>query len=56
MHKDSPGLNGQYAAFGWVTSGMEFVDQICANTQVEDRNGTVLAKNQPIIFSVRVVD
>lgn len=60
MHKDCTGpiykLDGNYAAFGWVTSGMEFVDQICANTQVEDRNGTVLAKNQPIIFSVRVVD
>lgn len=56
MHKDSMGLNGQYAAFGWVTSGMEFVDQICEDTQVEDRNGTVLAKNQPVIVSVRVVE
>ncbi len=55
MHKDYTGLNGQYAAFGWVTSGMEFVDQICEDTQVEDRNGTVLAKNQPVIVSIRVV-
>ena len=28
MHRDSPSLNGQYAAFGKVTSGMEYVDKI----------------------------
>ena len=28
MHQDSPSLNGQYAAFGKVTSGMEYVDKI----------------------------
>lgn len=55
MHKDYPSLNGSYAAFGWVTSGMEFVDAICEEAQVEDNNGTVLKKNQPVILSVRVV-
>lgn len=28
MHKESPSLNGQYAAFGKVISGMEYVDAI----------------------------
>ena len=28
MHKDSPHLDGQYAAFGEVVEGMETVDQI----------------------------
>lgn len=28
MHQDSPSLNGQYASFGKVTSGMEYVDKI----------------------------
>lgn len=28
MHKDSPHLDGQYAAFGKVTEGMEVVDEI----------------------------
>ena len=28
MHADSPHLDGQYAAFGKVTEGMEYVDQI----------------------------
>jgi peptidyl-prolyl cis-trans isomerase B (cyclophilin B) len=28
MHKDAPHLDGQYAAFGKVVSGMEVVDEI----------------------------
>ncbi len=30
MHADAPHLDGQYAAFGKVTSGMEVVDQIAS--------------------------
>ncbi|MFA7637289.1 MAG: peptidylprolyl isomerase [Monoglobales bacterium] len=30
MHKDSPHLDGQYAAFGKVTSGIEVVDEIAS--------------------------
>ena len=36
VHQDSTFLDGQYAAFGTVTSGMEVVDKICADTAVED--------------------
>lgn len=56
MHKDNPGLDGQYAAFGTVTKGMEVVDKICEDTQVEDENGTVSAENQPVIKSIKVID
>ncbi|MBR5188471.1 MAG: peptidylprolyl isomerase [Clostridia bacterium] len=56
MHKDATYLDGNYAAFGWVTSGMEVVDAICENTPVTDRNGTVSAANQPKITSIRIVD
>ena len=28
MHKDAPHLDGQYAAFGKVTEGMDVVDRI----------------------------
>lgn len=35
MHKDTESLNGQYAAFGKVTSGMEYVDAI-AETATEN--------------------
>lgn len=34
MHADTPSLDGQYAAFGKVTSGMEYVDAI-AETETE---------------------
>ncbi|MFI3168603.1 MAG: peptidylprolyl isomerase [Faecalibacterium sp.] len=30
MHKDAPHLDGQYAAFGKVVSGLEVVDEIAA--------------------------
>jgi len=52
VHEDSPHLDGQYAAFGHVTSGMEIVDKLAKNTPVEDINGTVKSENQPIIESI----
>lgn len=37
MHKDAPHLDGQYAAFGKVTSGMDVVDAIAAvDTDMQD--------------------
>ena len=55
MHEDAPHLDGQYAAFGRVLSGMEVVDAICANTPVTDYNGSVAKVNQPVITSVKVI-
>ena len=38
MHKDSPHLDGQYAAFGAVVEGIEVVDEIASvNTDFADR-------------------
>ena len=56
MHKDAPHLNGEYAAFGRVLSGMEVVDAICESTPVQDNNGTVLPANQPVIEYVKRID
>ena len=56
VHQDSPHLDGQYAAFGYVTDGMDVVDKICEDTKVEDNNGTVAKENQPVIERVEVVD
>ncbi len=56
VQQDSPHLNGEYAAFGHVTSGMEIVDAICSDVQVEDTNGTVLPENQPVITAIKVVE
>ena len=56
MHEDSPHLDGNYAAFGQVTSGIEIVDAICKNTPVQDGNGTVSAADQPVIKEIRIVE
>lgn len=56
VHKDSTFLDGQYAGFGKVTKGMEIVDKICEEIQVEDDNGTVLKENQPIIEKIQMLD
>lgn len=54
VHEDSPHLDGLYAAFGYVTSGIEVVDSICANTPVIDSNGTVKNGYQPKIKTVKI--
>lgn len=56
MHKTSTHLDGQYAAFGHVTSGMDIVDDLAENTPVSDSDGTVLKANQPVIESIKVID
>ena len=41
MHENSPHLDGQYAAFGKVTEGIEAVDRICeVRTDYNDRPKT----------------
>lgn len=55
MQEDNDSLNGQYAAFGHVTSGIEVVDAM-AQVPVEDSNGTVAKENQPVIESLTMVD
>lgn len=56
VHQDSTFLDGQYAAFGHVTDGMDVVDAICEAVPVQDNNGTVAAADQPVITAVTVVD
>lgn len=55
MHEDNLGLDGSYAAFGKVISGIEVVDKL-VKVKVEDDNGTVLSSNQPIIESIKVIE
>lgn len=51
MHEDAPHLDGQYAAFGKVTEGMDVVDRI-ANTKTNFADAPI----QPqIIDSIRFI-
>ena len=54
MHADGTHLDGQYAAFGHVTDGMDVVDAIAENTPTSD--GMVAKENQPVIESIVITD
>jgi len=51
-NESSSALDGDYAAFGKVISGIEVVDKIAEQTPVTDYNGTVSKSNQPVIKSI----
>ena len=56
MVADAPHLDGQYAAFGHVTSGQDIVDKIAADAQPLDSNGTIAPEDQPVITAIRIID
>lgn len=56
VQSDSTYLDGNYAAFGMVTNGMDVVDKVCKNVDVEDNNGTVALENQPVIEYIKVIE
>ena len=51
MHKDAPHLDGQYAAFGKVTKGIEVVDEI-ASVAVDFRDKPI---NNVVIKSIEIL-
>ena len=56
MHKDNTNLDGSYAAFGHVTSGMDVVDTIVKNTSTYgDDNGIVPVDKQPVIKYIKII-
>lgn len=56
VQTDSEFLDGDYAAFGKVTEGMDIVDQICKDATPTDSNGTIPAKEQPVIQTITILD
>ena len=53
MHDDAPHLDGDYAAFGKVISGIEVVDKICDEVP-QGYNGAVSVFYRPVIKSVTI--
>ncbi len=49
-------LDGKYAAFGYVTEGMDIVDEICDQAKPIDDNGKIKAEDQPVIESITITE
>ena len=57
MHKDNPSLDGNYAAFGHVTKGIEVVDKVVNAVKGKTgTNGKVEPEDQPVIESIVQID
>jgi len=56
IHQDSPHLDGQYAAFGMVTEGMDVVDAVCTAAEPTDGNGAIAEDARPVITSLTVTE
>lgn len=55
MQKDNTYLDGEYAAFGKVTSGIEIVDKIVNDvSKYGDENGLIPEDKQPIIETISI--
>ncbi|MBQ8839840.1 MAG: peptidylprolyl isomerase [Clostridia bacterium] len=51
---NSLSLDGQYAAFGKVTDGMDIIKKICDEIENNDNNGGVAKENRPVIKSITI--
>ena len=56
VQADSTFLDGDYAAFGHVTEGMDIVDEICKNAKPINSGGLIDAPEQPVIEDIIIVD
>lgn len=56
MHQDGTYLDGDYAAFGHVTEGMDVVDKICEEAVPVNNQGLIDTSKQPVIESIRMID
>ena len=56
MVGDASWLDGQYAAFGKVTEGLDIVKKIASDAKPYDDNGSIAPEDRPVIESVRIID
>lgn len=56
VQADSTYLDGDYAAFGHVTEGMDIVDEICKNAKPINSGGLIDTPEQPVIEDIVIVD
>lgn len=54
LQSDQTFLDGDFAVFGYVTAGMDVVDQIAAGVHVIGADGYIAEANQPVITSMKV--
>ncbi|MCH4286944.1 MULTISPECIES: peptidylprolyl isomerase [Bacillota] len=55
MYEKASHLDGQYAAFGKVTKGLDVLDKL-EKVKAIDNNGLVEASQQPVINSIKILD
>ncbi len=53
---DATFLDGEYAAFGRVTEGLDSALLVARNARPVDGNGTVRPADQPVIEKITVID
>jgi cyclophilin family peptidyl-prolyl cis-trans isomerase len=56
VQQDSTYLDGNYAVFGYVISGMDIVDKICEEAEPIDDNGLISPEEQPVIQSIQIYE
>ena len=56
VQADSTYLDGQYAAFGHVTEGMEVIDAICEKMTELGLSDSIPAENQPVIETITIIE
>ena len=53
---DDTFLDGEYAAFGHVTEGLDICKKIAQDAKPIDNNGTIPDDQQPVIESIKITD
>ncbi len=56
LQSDQTFLDGDFAVFGYVVTGMDVIDQIASGVPVIGADGYIAESNQPVITSAKVIN